>query len=103
MRNAKGETPLDLASKYGRLEVVRCLLESNPHMVLNAMVDDPRRGDAQIPPPFSPLHLASKNGKTEVVRLLLDAGFDINFFVSFAYISSYANLCTCTFVHICVS
>lgn len=69
VRNVRNESPLDLASQYGRLETVQCLLNSNPNLL------------SDIVRCHSPLHLAAKNGHKHVVKLLLDSGFDINYMV----------------------
>lgn len=70
MRNHKMETPLDLAALYGRLEVVKLLLNAHP----NLLSCHTRK--------HTPLHLAARNGHRAVVRVLLDAAMDINYTVS---------------------
>ncbi|XP_075051855.1 ankyrin repeat and SAM domain-containing protein 1A isoform X7 [Mixophyes fleayi] len=67
MRNHKMETPLDLAALYGRLEVVKLLLNAHP----NLLSCHTRK--------HTPLHLAARNGHRAVVRVLLDAAMDINY------------------------
>ncbi|GFR09134.1 ankyrin repeat and SAM domain-containing protein 1A [Trichonephila clavata] len=67
VRNVRNESPLDLASQYGRLETVQCLLNSHPNLL------------SDIVRCHSPLHLAAKNGHKHVVKLLLDSGFDVNY------------------------
>ncbi|MDO4557740.1 MAG: ankyrin repeat domain-containing protein, partial [Planctomycetia bacterium] len=57
-----GETPLHLASRHGRVELVTELLR------FGASVNSQNREGA------TPLLLAAQEGHTEVVRLLLDAG-----------------------------
>lgn len=69
VRNVRNESPLDLASQYGRVETVQCLLNSNPNLL------------SDIVRCHSPLHLAAKNGHKHVVKVLLDSGFDINYMV----------------------
>ena len=61
---------MDLASQYGRLEVVRMLLSCHPKL----LVHSPER--------FTPIHVASRNGHRGVVELLLAHGADINRVVS---------------------
>ncbi|XP_068275494.1 ankyrin repeat and SAM domain-containing protein 1A isoform X1 [Nyctibius grandis] len=67
MRNNKFETPLDLAALYGRLEVVKMLLNAHP----NLLSCNTKK--------HTPLHLAARNGHKTVVRVLLDAGMDSNY------------------------
>lgn len=67
MRNNKFETPLDLAALYGRLEVVKMLLNAHP----NLLSCNTKK--------HTPLHLAARNGHKAVVRVLLDAGMDSNY------------------------
>lgn len=70
MRNNKFETPLDLAALYGRLEVVKMLLNAHP----NLLSCNTKK--------HTPLHLAARNGHKAVVGVLLDAGMDSNYQVS---------------------
>lgn len=66
IRNLKDESPLDLAARYGRVDVVQCLLDRCPDLV-------------QIPILIhSPLHLAAACGHRQIVEILLDKGFDVN-------------------------
>lgn len=67
MRNNKFETPLDLAALYGRLEVVKMLLNAHP----NLLSCNTKK--------HTPLHLAARNGHKTVVQVLLDAGMDSNY------------------------
>nr|XP_045368171.1 ankyrin repeat and SAM domain-containing protein 1A isoform X2 [Camelus bactrianus] len=67
MRNNKFETPLDLAALYGRLEVVKMLLNAHP----NLLSCNTKK--------HTPLHLAARNGHRAVVQVLLDAGMDSNY------------------------
>ncbi|GAA6086384.1 ankyrin repeat and sterile alpha motif domain-containing protein 1B isoform X1 [Tachysurus ichikawai] len=66
MRNRRGETPLDLAALYGRLQVVRMLLNAHP----NLMSLNTRQ--------HTPLHLAARNGHHTTVQVLLESGMDVN-------------------------
>lgn len=66
IRNLKNESPLDLASQYGRLETVQLLLRKHPNLLDNTADDS------------CPLHLAARHGHKQVVEVLLDAGLDIN-------------------------
>lgn len=70
MRNNKFETPLDLAALYGRLEVVKMLLNAHP----NLLSCNTKK--------HTPLHLAARNGHRAVVQVLLDAGMDSNYQVA---------------------
>lgn len=70
MRNNKFETPLDLAALYGRLEVVKMLLNAHP----NLLSCNTKK--------HTPLHLAARNGHKAVVQVLLDAGMDSNYQVA---------------------
>lgn len=80
VRNVRNESPLDLASQYGRLETVECLLNAHPGLL------------SDIVRCHSPLHLAAKNGHKHVVKLLLDTGFDINYMVSSSFMLNAINL-----------
>uniref|UniRef100_A0A8C2GSF1 Ankyrin repeat and sterile alpha motif domain containing 1B n=1 Tax=Cyprinus carpio TaxID=7962 RepID=A0A8C2GSF1_CYPCA len=66
MRNSRGETALDLAALYGRLQVVCMLLTAHP----NLMSCNTRK--------HTPLHLAARNGHHATVRVLLEADMDVN-------------------------
>lgn len=57
VKNGRGETPLDLAAQYGRLDAVRMLVGARPGLL--EPLKCPRTGN---PLPHSPLHLASRNG-----------------------------------------
>ena len=70
MRNNKFETPLDLAALYGRLEVVKMLLNAHP----NLLGCNTKK--------HTPLHLAARNGHRAVVQVLLEAGMDSNYQVA---------------------
>lgn len=70
MRNNKFETPLDLAALYGRLEVVKMLLNAHP----NLLSCNTKK--------HTPLHLAARNGHKAVVQVLLDAGMDSSYQVA---------------------
>lgn len=60
-----GETPLDLAAKFGRSSVVQLLVYAFPDSVFYGQV--------------SPLHLAARNGHKSVCEFLLDMNYvDIN-------------------------
>ncbi|KAH7986775.1 hypothetical protein HPB49_025781 [Dermacentor silvarum] len=67
LRNVRGESPLDLAAQYGRLDSVALLVGAQAHSLQ-------RLATAH----HSPLHLAARNGHRQVVRLLLDRGFPVN-------------------------
>ena len=68
--NNRGETPLDLASQYGRLQAVQMLIRAHPELLL------PFKSDCTVN--HSPLHLASRNGHKMVVEVLLAAGVNVN-------------------------
>ena len=70
IRNMRGESSLDLASFYGRLETVSLLINEQPALL------------QQLQHSHSPLHLASRNGQKDVVRKLIQAGYNINARVS---------------------
>ena len=69
-----GVSPLFIASKFGKVDVVAALIEAGA---------DVHRLYKDISAPYAygtPLHVAAQNGRTEVVRVLLDAGADPNVF-----------------------
>lgn len=70
IRNVRGESTLDLASFYGRLETVSLLINEQPALL------------QQMQHSHSPLHLAARNGQKDVVRKLIQAGYNINCSVS---------------------
>lgn len=76
IRNVRGESSLDLASFYGRLETVTLLINEQPALL------------QQIQLSHSPLHLAARNGQKDVARKLLQSGYNIN-----AKVSSDKNEC----------
>lgn len=57
---------MDLASQYGRLDVVEVLLRKQPSLL------------EKIPEGRSLLHLAARNGHHLIIRKLLEFGCDIN-------------------------
>lgn len=67
VRNSKGETALYLASKAGRIDIVRSLIARG------ADLERPQNSAA-----FTPLHVAAEYGRVEVIQALLDAGADPN-------------------------
>ena len=64
MKDSDGWTPLGWAARYGKVEVVKLLLDSSVNMNVKA------RGET------TPLHLAAWKGHVEVVALLLEKGAD---------------------------
>ena len=65
-RDAYGDSALHIATKSGRKEMVRILLEANA----NVNIDD-RLGN-------TPLHIAVMADKADMVKLLLEANADVN-------------------------
>lgn len=61
-----GETPLNIASLHGQVEVAKLLLDCGADPNLKARIG------------HAPLHNAARNGHIEVAKLLLDRGADIN-------------------------
>lgn len=76
IRNNKLETPLDLAALYGRLRVVKMIINAYP----NLMSCNTRK--------HTPLHLAARNGHKAVVQVLLEAGMDVSCQVSTQFLNS---------------
>lgn len=74
IRNSKLETPLDLAALYGRLRVVKMIINAYP----NLMSCNTRK--------HTPLHLAARNGHKAVVQVLLEAGMDVSCHVSIQFL-----------------
>ena len=69
--NIRGETALDLASLYGRIDTVNLLVSHCPELL-----------SANIHKSFSPLHLAARNGHVIVALSIINAGQNINSVVS---------------------
>lgn len=69
-----GVSPLFIASKFGKVDVVAALIEAGAdvHRLYKDISSSYAYG--------TPLHVAAQNGRTEVVRVLLDAGADPNAF-----------------------
>ncbi|XP_060806287.1 uncharacterized protein LOC106140771 isoform X2 [Amyelois transitella] len=74
IENNNGESALDLAAQYGRLETVQHLLRVRPELVDQYYIPD----DKQWIFTSTPLHRASKHGRKEVVAALIKAGVDPN-------------------------
>ena len=70
IRNLKDDSPLDLAARFGRVEVVQSLLNKYPDLVSSVILN------------HSPLHLAAVCGHKQIVEILLNAGYNINTKVS---------------------
>lgn len=69
-----GVSPLFIASKFGKADVVAALIEAGAdvHRLYNDISTAYAYG--------TPLHVAAQNGRAEVVRVLLNAGADPNTF-----------------------
>jgi len=65
-RDDFGLSPLEIASEYGKLEVIRTLVEANA--ALNVGFEE-----------HSPLIIAAMHGKLESISVLLQANADVNF------------------------
>lgn len=76
MQNNRGETPLELAAQYGRLQVVQMLIRAHPELLLPFKQRDACAASPTVQ--HSPLHLASRNGHKNVVEVLLAAGVNVN-------------------------
>jgi len=72
-RNSRIESPLDLASQYGRVSSVELLIRHQPSLLLQTCSTNNNNNIK-----FTPLHLASRNGHLEVVKILLENGANIN-------------------------
>ncbi|XP_042877535.1 protein phosphatase 1 regulatory subunit 12C-like, partial [Penaeus japonicus] len=72
--NLQAETPMDLASQYGRLSTVEVLVRAQPDLLR------PYTAAAATAAvfPHTPLHRASRNGHREVVKFLLANGHHVN-------------------------
>ena len=69
IRNRIYETPLDLASRFGKTELVNILANSEVLAQIYRSGERPRS---------SPLHLAARNGHREVCKILLANGVNID-------------------------
>ena len=65
-KTANGETPLHLAARHGRIEVVRLLIENKADVDMKD-----KSGE-------TPLHEAAKMNQKEVAGMLIQSGADIN-------------------------
>jgi len=72
-RNRVYETPLDLASRYGKIDFVTLFLESKSDIISQIYKVGTR-------PKTSPFHLAARSGHKEVCRIFVEARVDINAF-----------------------
>ena len=59
-------TPLHLASQYGHIAVVQCLINHGADI------------DSKTKEKFTPLHKSARNGHLNVVQFLVTHGADIN-------------------------
>jgi len=80
--NIRGETPLDLASLYGRIDTVNLLVSHCPELLSS--------NHYKL---FSPLHLAARNGHVIVALSIINAGQDVNSMVSIVAINHYHIVC----------
>uniref|UniRef100_A0A1I8Q0F2 PID domain-containing protein n=1 Tax=Stomoxys calcitrans TaxID=35570 RepID=A0A1I8Q0F2_STOCA len=90
IRNNSFQTALDLASQFGRLQVVQILIRTHPELIEPFRVyDEMQAYENGHSPPYtitptkhiythSCLHLAARNGHKKVVETLLAAGVDVN-------------------------
>lgn len=83
--NFRGETSLDLAAQYGRLQAVQMLIRAHPELLKPFQYESTGH--------LSPLHLASRNGHTNVVEVLLSAGVNVNILTSSGTALHEAALC----------
>lgn len=85
VENNRGETPLELAAQYGRIQAVQMLIRAHPELLL------PYKTDGIVQ--HSPLHVASRNGHKNVVEVLLTAGVNVNLLTSSGTALHEAALC----------
>uniref|UniRef100_A0A914X7S8 Uncharacterized protein n=1 Tax=Plectus sambesii TaxID=2011161 RepID=A0A914X7S8_9BILA len=71
--NARGETALDLAARFGRANVVRLLVSNCPELALQSAVECVDSSSVY------PLHSAARNGHIDCLAILIDSGFDVDF------------------------
>ncbi|WKY16826.1 hypothetical protein Q1695_001441 [Nippostrongylus brasiliensis] len=81
LRNARFETPLDVAARTGHAVVCKILIGFCPELALQSAVDCSSTGEngrirAQV---VYPLHAAARHSHIQCLQILRLGGFDINF------------------------
>jgi len=60
------KTPIQIASEYGHLNIIKYLIDNGIKLIETTMYPDP------------PIHMASKNGHLKIVEFLISKRYDIN-------------------------
>ncbi|KAK6110140.1 Ankyrin repeats (3 copies) family protein [Brugia pahangi] len=82
MRNARAETALDVAARFGKANVCRLLICNCPELALQSasecITTDPGRSRhlAQV---VYPLHAAARHGHIDCLQILCHSGFDLDY------------------------
>ncbi len=76
--HTKGQTPLDRATIFGSVEVVRVLLDAGADV--NGLSDPANTGDLENPSHCTPLRDAVSCGKMDIARLLVQRGAHVDLF-----------------------
>uniref|UniRef100_A0A914C0C9 Ankyrin repeat and sterile alpha motif domain-containing protein 1B n=1 Tax=Acrobeloides nanus TaxID=290746 RepID=A0A914C0C9_9BILA len=80
LRNARYETPLDIAARTGKENVCRLLICHCPELALQSAAEcstaDNRTISSHV---VYPLHSAARHGHLECAEVLCHAGFDVNY------------------------
>uniref|UniRef100_A0A0N4YZZ7 ANK_REP_REGION domain-containing protein n=1 Tax=Parastrongyloides trichosuri TaxID=131310 RepID=A0A0N4YZZ7_PARTI len=79
MKNARNETALDVACKYGHIQVCQILIVHCPEFVIQSKTDshNAEAGNNETKNMY-PLHICAQNGHDKCLNYLCESGFDVN-------------------------
>lgn len=79
IKNARQESALDVACKYGHVQVCQILIVHCPEFVIQSKTDSHsvEAGNNDIKNMY-PLHICAQNGHSKCLNYLCESGFDVN-------------------------